>query len=261
MEPYKDLSRSIAGHTALITGAASGMGRATAHLFASQGANVAVTDLDQAKCDEVAQEIAEAGYSGKAKPMALDVTDKAAIARVVTATADKFGGLDILVNNAGFAKHALIEDDQYPDVWGASLEAMLTAHQRIIREAMPHLRKSAHPRIVNIASTEGLGATPGNSPYVAAKHGVIGLTRGRAVDLGRDGITVNCVCPGPIRTGITDAIPEEHKEIYAKRRVPLRRYGFPEEVAHITLSLVLPSASFITGAVIPVDGGLTIKNA
>ena len=261
MEPYEKLSRSIAGHTALITGAASGMGRATAHLFASQGANVAVTDLDQGKCDAVAQEIADADYSGKATPMALDVTDQSAITKVVTATADKFGGLDILVNNAGFAKHALIEDDLYPEVWGASLEAMLTAHSRIIRAAMPHLRKSAHPRIVNIASTEGLGATPGNSPYVAAKHGVIGLTRGMAVDLGRDGITVNCVCPGPIRTGITDAIPEEHKEIYAKRRVPLRRYGFPEEVAHMTLSLVLPSASFITGAVIPVDGGLTIKNA
>lgn len=261
MEAYKDLSRSIAGHTALITGAASGMGRATAHLFAQQGANVTVTDLDQTKCDAVAAEIAEAGYPGEALPMALDVTDLAAIEAAIAATVETFGGLDIVVNNAGFARHAMIEDEHYPDIWGASLETMLTAHQRIIRAAMPHLRKSEHPRIVNIASTEGLGATPGNSPYVAAKHGVIGLTRGMAVDLGRDGITVNCVCPGPIRTGITEAIPEEHKTIYAKRRVPLRRYGFPEEVAHITLSLVLPSASFITGAVIPVDGGMSIKNA
>ncbi|MDJ0978804.1 MAG: SDR family NAD(P)-dependent oxidoreductase [Erythrobacter sp.] len=261
MEPYKDLSRSIAGHTAIITGAASGMGRASAHLFASQGAKVAVTDLDQAKCDAVAQEIAEAGYPGDALAMALDVTDPSAIETAIAAAVDAFGGLDIVVNNAGFARHALIEDEHYPQVWSDSLEAMLTAQQRIIRASLPHLRQSAHPRIVNIASTEGQGATPGNSPYVAAKHGVIGLTRGMAVDLGREGITVNCVCPGPIRTGITEAIPEEHKEIYAKRRVPLRRYGFPEEVAHITLSLVLPSASFITGAVIPVDGGLTIKNA
>lgn len=261
MEPYKDLSRSIAGHSAIITGAASGMGRATAHLLASQGANVAVTDLDQAKCDTVAHEIAEAGYSGKALPLALDVTDLAAIESAIAKTAQAFGGIDIVVNNAGFARQAMIEDDTYPEIWSASLDAMLTAHQRIIRASLPHLRKSGHPRIVNIASTEGLGATPGNSPYVAAKHGVIGLTRGLAVDLGRDGITVNCVCPGPIRTGITDAIPEEHKTIYAKRRVPLRRYGFPEEVAHMTLSLVLPSASFITGAVIPVDGGMSIKNA
>ena len=261
MQPYQPLSRSVAGHRALITGAASGMGRATAHLFASEGAHVAVTDLDQAKCDAVAQEINEAGYPGSALPCALDVTDEAAINAVVAEVANKFGGLDIIVNNAGFARHAPIEDESYPGIWDASVAAMLTAHQKIIRAAMPHLRKSECPRIVNIASTEGLGATPGNSPYVAAKHGVIGLTRGLAVDLGRDGITVNCICPGPILTGITEAIPDEHKEIYSKRRVPLRRYGIPEEVAHMTLSLVLPAASFLTGAVIPVDGGLTIKNA
>lgn len=261
MEPYQPLSRSIAGHKAIITGAASGMGRATAHLFASEGAMVAVTDLDQAKCDAVAKEINEAGYSGEALPLALDVLDASAIEARIAEIAQAFGGLDIIVNNAGFALHATIEDEAYPGVWSKSVEGLLTAHQRIIREAMPHLRKSKCPRIVNIASTEGLGATPGNSPYVAAKHGVIGLTRGLAVDLGRDGITVNAICPGPIRTGITEAIPDEHKEIYAKRRVPLRRYGFPEEVAHMTLSLVLPAASFLTGVAIPVDGGLTIKNA
>ena len=133
--------------------------------------------------------------------------------------------------------------------------------QRAIRAALPYMRKAGYGRIVNVASTEGLGATPGNSPYVAAKHGVIGLTRGLAVDLGREGITVNCICPGPIITGITAGIPDEHKEIYAKRRVPLRRYGIPEEVANITLSCVLPAASFMTGVFIPVDGGLTIKNA
>ncbi|MEM1053182.1 MAG: SDR family NAD(P)-dependent oxidoreductase [Pseudomonadota bacterium] len=261
MQPYQQLSRSISGHKAIITGAASGMGRATAHLFASEGAAVAVTDLDQTKCDVVAQEIQAAGYSGSALPLALDVTEKVAIDTRVAEVAENFGGLDIVVNNAGFAKHSLIEDESYPGIWDESVAAMLTAHQRIIRAAMPHLRNSKYPRIVNVASTEGLGATPGNSPYVAAKHGVIGLTRGLAVDLGRDGITVNCICPGPIRTGITEAIPEEHKEIYAKRRVPLRRYGIPEEVAHMTLSLVLPAASFLTGTVIPVDGGLTIKNA
>ena len=261
MEPYKPLSRSIAGKVTIVTGAASGMGRATAHLFASEGAHVAVTDLDQGKCDAVVEEIESAGYSGSARAWALDVSDKAAIQSVVAAVADHFGGIDIVVNNAGFAIPADVAEESYEDSWGPTLEVMLAAHQRIIRAALPRLRQAEHPRIVNIASTEGLGATPGNSPYVAAKHGVIGLTRGLAVDLGREGITVNCICPGPIRTGITDAIPEEHKTIYAKRRVPLRRYAIPEEVAHMTLSCVLPSASFLTGAVIPVDGGLTIKNA
>ncbi|MEM8617141.1 MAG: SDR family oxidoreductase, partial [Pseudomonadota bacterium] len=130
------------------------------------------------------------------------------------------------------------------------------------RSALPHLMASPEGgRVVNIASTEGLGATPGNGPYVAAKHGVIGLTRAMAVDLGRDGVTCNAICPGPIETGITDAIPDEHKTIYAKRRVPLRRYGIPEEVANITLSLCLPAASYLNGAIIPVDGGMSIKNA
>lgn len=261
MEPYQPLSRSIAGKAAIVTGAASGMGRATAHLFAAEGAKVAVTDLRQDACDAVVAEIDAAGAAGEARAWALDVSDEAAIGRVVGEAAAAFGGLDILVNNAGFAIPADIAEDSYEDSWGPTIAVMLSAHQRMIRAALPHLRQSESPRIVNIASTEGLGATPGNSPYVAAKHGVIGLTRGLAVDLGREGITVNCICPGPIRTGITDAIPEEHKMIYAKRRVPLRRYGIPEEVAHMTLSCVLPAASFLTGAVIPVDGGLTIKNA
>ena len=139
---------------------------------------------------------------------------------------------------------------------------MLTAHQRMIRAALPHLKKTdTGGRIVNISSTEGLGATPGNGPYVAAKHGVIGLTRAMANDLGRDGITCNCICPGPIETNINASIPDEHKVIFAKRRVPLRRYGIPEEVAHITLSCCLPAASYLNGVAIPVDGGLTIKNA
>jgi len=261
VEPYQVLSRSIAGKVAIITGAASGMGRATAHLFASEGAHVAVTDLDQGKCDAVVQEIEEAGYPGSAQAWALDVSNPEAIKAVVADIAQRLGGIDILVNNAGFALPADIAEDSYEQSWEPTMAVMLTAHQRMIRAALPHLRKAEHPRIVNVASTEGLGASPGNSPYVAAKHGVIGLTRGLAVDLGRERITVNCICPGPIRTGITDGIPEDHKTIYAKRRVPLRRYAIPEEVAHMTLSCVLPAAGFLTGAAIPVDGGLTIKNA
>lgn len=256
MSETAPLSRSIAGRVAIVTGAASGMGRATAKLFAAEGAKVAVTDLDQAACEAVARECGP-----NARPYALDVSDHKAIKRVVAQVAEYFGGIDILVNNAGVSSFCALDDEAYDDIWTRALSVMLTAQQRMVRAALPHLRQSDAARIVNIASTEGLGATPGDTPYVAAKTGVTGLTRGLAVDLGPEGISVNCVCPGPIRTAMTDKVPEEHKTIFAKRRTALKRYGEPEEVAHITLSLVLPAASYITGAVIPVDGGLMARNA
>ena len=129
-----------------------------------------------------------------------------------------------------------------------------------MRACLPDLVRDGEGRVVNIASTEGLGATAYMSPYTASKHGVIGLTRALAVELAPRGVTVNAVCPGPIRTGMTAGIPEEDKQKFARRRVPMRRYGEPIEVAQMVLSLVLPAASYITGAVVPVDGGLTMQN-
>ncbi|MFO6429387.1 SDR family NAD(P)-dependent oxidoreductase [Erythrobacter sp. W302b] len=254
--PHPSPSRSIAGRVAIITGAASGMGRATARLFAAEGAHVAVVDLELAASAAVAAECGPA-----ARPYALDVADGVAITRTVAQIAADFGRIDILVNNAGVSSFCALDDPAYEDIWATALAVMLTAHQRMVRAALPWLRQSDAARIVNIASTEGLGATPSDTPYVAAKTGVIGLTRGLAVDLGPEGITVNCICPGPIRTAMTDAVAEEHKTIFAKRRTALRRYGEPEEVAHMTLSLVLPAASYITGVAIPVDGGLMARNA
>ena len=259
MAKLSTLSRSIAGKTALITGAASGMGRATAHLFADEGANVAVTDLTQDGVGKVVEEIRSAG--GSAEGWVLDVTDKSQIQSVVMEIGDHFGGLDILINNAGFSGHMSVEDDAFEENWQRHLDGLLTAHVRLIRAALPLLKVSGEGRIVNISSTEGLGATPEIAPYTSAKHGVIGLTRSLAVELPKYGITVNCICPGAIHTGITARIKDEHKEIFARRRIPLKRYGVPEEVAHATLSLVLPASSYINGVALPVDAGLTIKNA
>ena len=259
MEPVKKLSRSVRGLSVLVTGAASGMGRATAHTFADEGARVAVTDVNADGALAVAKEIADGG--GTAKAWTLDVSDGAAIQRVVGEIAAAFGGLDILINNAGIPAGIAIDHERYESVWERAVTILLTAQQRTIRAALPHLRKSTCPRIVNIASTEALGATARDSAYAAAKAGVTGLTRALAVELGPEGITVNCICPGPVHTGMTAPIPEADKETYARRRTVLRRYGDPEEVAHMTLSLCLPAASFLTGVTIPVDGGLMARNA
>lgn len=259
MNRLSNLSRSIEGSVAIVTGAASGMGAATAKLFAEQGARVAALDLNEAPLQAVVDEIETAGK--EARGWTVDLDDAEAIKATFAEIGAHFGAMDILVNNAGISMFAPIDSDDYEAAWQRSLSVLLTAHTRTIRASLPYLRQSANARIVNIASTEGLGATKFGSPYTAAKTGVIGLTRSLAVELGSEGITVNCICPGPINTGMTSAIPDEAKAEFARRRVALKRYADPEEVAQATLSLVLPASSFITGVALPVDGGLTIRNA
>jgi 3-oxoacyl-[acyl-carrier protein] reductase len=260
MPRLSQLSRSVEGRVVLVTGAASGMGRATAHLFGDEGAKVAVTDLDAASVDAVAKEIRNAG--GEAAGWTLDVADPARIHAVVDEIPKTLGPIDVLVNNAGVVYPSSLDqpDEEYEANWQKTFDVLLTAQVRLVRACLPQLERNREGRVINIASTEGLGATAGNGPYVAAKHGVVGLTRSMAMDLGPRGVTVNCICPGPILTGMTEGIPEAAREKFARRRVPLRRYGRPEEVAQATLSLALPASSYIHGAVLPVDGGLTVQN-
>jgi 3-oxoacyl-[acyl-carrier protein] reductase len=192
-----------------------------------------------------------------------DVSDHAALRKLVGGIVQQWGGIDVLVNNAGVSlpNSAFQDDESYETNWARTLDINLTSHSRLVRLCLPYLREAeGGGRIVNIASTEAIVATAGMTAYAASKAGVAGLTRSLAVELGRHGVTVNCICPGPILTGMTAPIPDEAKQTYAKRRVPLRRYGLPEEVAHITLSMCLPSASFLNGAVVPVDGGMTVRH-
>ena len=256
--PLASLGRSIRGRVAVVTGAASGIGRATARLFAQEGARVAVIDRDADGAARVADEIGAAG--GTARAFAADLSEAARVDAVIADARAALGPVDILVNNAGVALASPIGGEGFEAAWATTLAVNLTAQARCVRACLDDLKRHGQGRIVNIASTEGLGATAFLSPYTASKHGVIGLTRALAVELGCAGVTVNAVCPGPIRTGMTAAIPDDAKAVFARRRTALGRYGEPEEIAQMVLSLALPAASYVTGAGLVVDGGLTIRN-
>jgi 3-oxoacyl-[acyl-carrier protein] reductase len=240
------LRYDVEGKVVLVTGAARGIGRAVAALFAAQGARVAATDLRR---DEL---------SGDAT-WALDATDAHAIERVVGEVVERLGPIDVLVNNAGVRLPIPIGADEYFRSWDATIAVNLKAPVRLVRACLPYLARDQAGRVINVASTEGLGATPYLSPYSTSKHGLVGLTRSLAVELGPTGVTVNCVCPGPINTAMTAHFSDKDKATFARRRVPLQRYGEPEEVAPLVVFLASPAASYLNGAVIPVDGGLACK--
>lgn len=262
MERLTALSRSVAGRRVIVTGAASGMGRATAHLFADEGARVIVADLGDDRVGAVVDEITAVHGRDAALGVVCDVADHEQLRALVHAADDWCSGIDVVVNNAGVSlPNSMFQpEDEFETNWARTLDINLTAHIRLARLSLPFLAQSGQGRIVNIASTEAIVTTAGLAAYAATKAGVVGLTKSLAVELGRHGVTVNCICPGPILTGMTDPIPDEAKATYAKRRVPLRRYGDPEEVAHMTLNLCLPSSSFVNGAIIPVDGGMTVRH-
>ncbi len=252
------LSRSVAGRVTVITGAASGMGRATATLFAGERAPLVLLDRSTDALAAVVDRLRGDGASVWAA--AVDLTERDDVETAVRQARSELGPTDILINNAGISTIAPIDSPDLDREWDRVMAVNLEAATLMIRLSVDDLKRNADGRIVNIASTEGLGATRGILPYTVSKHGVIGLTRAVAMDLGRAGVTCNCICPGPIETGMTEPIPADVRAAFARRRVPLGRYGTPEEVAHAVLSLALPAASYINGASLCVDGGLTVQN-
>jgi meso-butanediol dehydrogenase/(S,S)-butanediol dehydrogenase/diacetyl reductase len=242
------------GKVALVTGGASGIGAATARRLRSEGARVAIGDLDEAKGGALAEELG-AG-SGGALFQAVDVAELASVERLVEATVARLGRLDLLVNNAGIGSFGETPDLD-PEQWRRVIAVDLHSVFYGCRAAIPHLRRAGGGAIVNTASISGLAGDMGFAAYNAAKGAVVNYTRTLAVDHAKDGIRSNAVCPGPIDTPLA-AMLVQNETIMAeyRRAIPLGRVGRAQEVAAAIAFLASDDASYVNGVCLEVDGGL-----
>ena len=243
----------LQGKVAIITGAARGIGRETALLFAAEGAKVVICDLlDEG--EEVAEEIRSRG--GEAIFYKLDVTDREAVKRMVDAVVERYGRIDILVNNAGITRDAqflkMTEED-----WDKVIAVNLKGVFNMTQAVAPVMVAQGKGKVVNAASVVALYGNFGQTNYVASKAGVIGMTKVWARELGRKGINVNAVAPGFIQTEMTAKVPEKVLQM-VRERTPLGRLGTPRDVAYAYLFLASDESDYVNGAVLSVDGGLVI---
>jgi NAD(P)-dependent dehydrogenase (short-subunit alcohol dehydrogenase family) len=253
------VSGLVAGKVALVTGAGSGIGRASALAFAREGARVVVSDLDDATGRAVADEIARAG--SEARAVACDVTDEAQVERLVRATLDAFGRLDCAHNNAGGPGRGGRAHEIPSEEWDAILRLNLTSVFLCMKHQIPVMARQGGGAIVNTASGAGLVAVPLLAHYAAAKHGVLGLTKTAAIENARTGVRINAVCPGSVETPALRAHmakdPAIAKGILATQ--PGGRLGRPEEIAESVVWLCSERASFVTGESFVVDGGAVAR--
>lgn len=245
----------LTGKTALVTGASRGIGRAIALKLAGEGANVAIVYAgNQAAAEETKALALENGV--KAECYCCDVSDFDKVAQLVATVKEEFGGIDILVNNAGINRDKLamqMKEADFDDVIATNLKGAFNT----IRQVYPLMVRKRSGRILNISSVAGVCGNAGQANYSAAKAGMIGLTKSIAKEVASRGITCNAIAPGFIATDMTDALPEKVKE-GALATIPMRRMGTPEEIAQVAAFLVSDAASYITGAVLQVDGGLNM---
>ncbi|WP_026566431.1 3-oxoacyl-[acyl-carrier-protein] reductase [Bacillus sp. UNC41MFS5] len=246
---------NLEGKAALVTGASRGIGREIALELARQGANVAVNfSGSEAKANEVVDEIKALGREAFA--VKCNVSNSEEVAEMVKGTIDNFGKLDILVNNAGITKDNLLmrmKEEEWDDVININLKGVFLCTKAVTRQMM----KQRVGRIINIASIVGVSGNPGQANYVAAKAGVIGLTKTTAKELASRNITVNAIAPGFITTDMTDKLPEDVKTEMLKQ-IPLARLGEPKDIAKITAFLASDDSSYITGQTLHIDGGMVM---
>jgi 3-oxoacyl-[acyl-carrier protein] reductase len=237
--------------TVIITGSARGIGKIIAEKFAAMGANVVISDIELEQAEATAGEIGGTAFGVKA-----NVTDQDDIDNLFEKTKKEFGQIDIVVNNAGITRDSLMIRMSEKD-WDMVLDINLKGSFLVTKTAAKYMMKQRYGRIVNISSVVGLTGNAGQANYSASKAGMIGLTKSAAKELGGRGITVNAIAPGFIATDMTENLPEEAKEGFLGR-VLIKRPGTPEDVASAVLFLASDEASYITGQVLAVDGGLTI---
>ncbi|MFF4469991.1 SDR family NAD(P)-dependent oxidoreductase [Streptomyces sp. NPDC001599] len=249
-------TRRFTDHAALVTGAARGIGAATARRLATEGARVLLTDVDQVAARRTAAELAGEGLGVTA--FACDVRDRVSVETAVAHAVETFGGLDVLVNNAfACTPDAPLFEDEPDEVWARDLDVTLTGAHRCCRAALPHLAASGRGAIVNIGSVNGVQDF-GNHAYSAAKAGLASLTRTLAGHAGPRGVRVNLVTPGTVRTTAWEGRDEELAAV--RGLYPLGRVGEPEDVAAAVAFLASRDAAWITGTTLAVDGGLTAVN-
>jgi meso-butanediol dehydrogenase / (S,S)-butanediol dehydrogenase / diacetyl reductase len=252
------------GKVAVITGAAGGQGQAAARLFAEEGARLVVTDIDGEGAEKTAEEIGDAG--GEAISLRTDVSREKDVAEMIRAAVDEFGTLDILFNNAGVGYSAAdrltmasVVDTPEED-WDAILAINLKGAAMGCKHAIPVMVENESGAIVNNASINALVALSGADAYTAAKGGIVALTRVLAVDWGPSGIRVNCICPGGVDTPMIAPVIEDEQILdFMRESTPLGRLAHPEETARVALFLASDEASYMNGAIVPVDGGWTAR--
>ncbi len=246
----------LTGKTALVTGGSRGIGRAIALMLAGQGAKVAVNYAgNEAKANEVVDEIKSGG--GKALAIRADVSSAEEVKQMAKTVIDTFGSLDVLVNNAGITKDNLLMRMK-EDEWDAVIDTNLKGVFNCTKAAARQMMKQRHGRIINVASVVGIIGNPGQANYVAAKAGVIGLTKTTAKELAARNITVNAVAPGFISTDMTDKLPEDVREEMLKQ-IPLSRFGSPDDVAAVVKFLASEDSGYMTGQTLQVDGGMVMS--